>query len=474
MKKVISPLFFLFILSAGAQNVGIGTTTPTDKLHVIGNIRADTVKPNVIRYTPNAGPGKVMTSDAIGNASWQEVVATGGAGSTGVGYGSWGDCSMNGVSEYNPVADTTAQEDDYFGSSVSISGNYAFIGANFDDVGANQNQGSASIYQFNGSNWVVMEKITEAGGSAEDNFGSSVSVSGNFAAVSVPGDDEGGSNRGSVMMYHFNGSAWVFTQKLTDATGASGDNFGLSVSVSGNYLIVGAPDDDNAAVLDQGSISIFQYNGSSWVFMQKIFDATGTADDRFGFAVSISGSYCIAGAPEEANLTGSASIYQYNGSSWVLMQKLTDPAGQGFDNFGCSVSISGNFAVVGAFGDDNNRGSAVVFRLTGSSWPFMQKITEPTGSQNDLFGISVCLSGNYVIVGAAADNINLSIGQGSATIFTKIGAGWQKLQFISDPGGKQFDSFGISTSFDATTKRFLVGANGYADFSGKAVFGKLN
>ncbi len=124
--------------------VGIGIATPTEILHVTGNIKMDTAKPEAIKFTPNAGTGKILTSDANGNASWQASSVGGG-----VGFGAWGDCSTNSISEYNPVADTTGATGDFFGGSVSISGNYAIVGAANDDVGANVNQGSAVF--FNGT-----------------------------------------------------------------------------------------------------------------------------------------------------------------------------------------------------------------------------------------------------------------------------------------------------------------------------------
>ena len=189
MKKITMLLAIIIFVIANthAQNVGIGTTAPTEKLEVVGNIKADTLKPNALKFISNAGTGKILTSDAAGNASWQ----AGGS----VGFGPWGDCSMNAISEYNPVADTTGATSDNFGRSISISGSYAIVGADGDDVGANTNQGSASIYQYNGTNWVLMQKITDATGAANDFFGFSVSISGSYAIVGAYRDDVGGECR---------------------------------------------------------------------------------------------------------------------------------------------------------------------------------------------------------------------------------------------------------------------------------------
>ncbi|MBL0335526.1 MAG: FG-GAP repeat protein [Chitinophagaceae bacterium] len=280
---------------------------------------------------------------------------------------------MNGISEYNPVADPAGETVDHFGFSVSISGNFAIIGTPYDDL----TKGSASIYQYNGSNWVFMQKLTDATGVSGDLFGNSVSISGNYAIAGAPYATNGGNiYQGAVCIFQFNGSNWVLMQKITDPAGAAGDLFGSSVSVSGIYTVIGAVGDDELTA-DQGSASVYIYNGSSWLFMQKITDATGASTDFFGTSVSVSNNYIVIGAPSDVvgtnNYQGSASIYQYNGSSWVLMQKITDAGGAANDNFGSSVSISGNYVVMGAYYDNAGQGSVSFYQYNGSSWVLMQK-----------------------------------------------------------------------------------------------------
>lgn len=463
-----------------SQNLGIGTTTPVEKLHVAGNIKTDTLKPNAIKLTPNAGIGKILTSDANGNANWQNNSFASGN----IGYGVWGDCATNAnISEYQPVADATGAVGDNFGNSVSISGNYAIVGSPLNNIGANDNQGSASIYKWNGDSWIFMQKITDATGAAEDRFGYSVSISGNYAIVGAFWDDVGANaEQGSASIYRWNGSSWVLVQKITDATGAAEDNFGRSVSISGNYAIVGAWSDDIGGNVDQGSASIYQLNGSSWVLMQKITDATGAAGDYFGYSVSISGNYAMLGSSGNdigGNINqGSASIYQWNGSNWILMQKITDADGASGDNFGLSVSISGNNAIVGApsanVGATEDAGSACIYKWNGSNWVMIKKFIDASGGYEDYFGISVCISGNYAIVGTSKDNVGGNPDLGSCTIFLQFDNAWQKLQYLTEPNGENDNYFGCSVSIDGPGKRFMAGAGGFASYRGKVVFGKLN
>ncbi|MBS1754376.1 MAG: hypothetical protein KF741_06170 [Ferruginibacter sp.] len=481
MKKFLPLFLFLLVASMSrSQNVGIGTNNPSEKLHVVGNVKADTLKPSAFKLTSGAGEGKVLTSDANGNASWALNSNSG----SNIGYGVWGDCATNGnISEYQPVVDNSGSLGDFGGYSVCISSNFAIVGAPGDDVNTNPDQGSVSIYRHDENGWIKMQKITDAAGTSSDYFGSSVSISGNYAIVGAPSDDVGVNlDQGSASIYQYNGINWLLMQKITDADGAADDNFGISVSISGNYAIVGSHLDKVGTNANQGSASIYQYNGSSWVLMQKITDATGAANDNFGKSVSISGNYAIVGASNDDVGTntnqGSASIYRYNGSSWVLMQKITDATGAANDNFGTSVSIDNNYAIVGASSDDvgvnSNQGSASIYHYTASSWVLMQKITDVDGAANDNFGTSVSISGNYAIVGVTFDQMGANLNQGSARIYYRNGPLWRKLQNVVDPAGASGDVFGCSVSLDATTRRFLVGAYGVNNNMGIAVFGKIN
>ena len=336
---------------------------------------------------------------------------------------------------------------DGFGFSVSISGDVALVGAWLDeDNGADS--GSAYVYRYNGSSWVEEQKLLASDGAFGEGFGNPVSISGDVALVGAPW-----LGVGSAYVYRYNDSSWVEEQKLLAFDCAEIGwpcMFGNSVSISGDVALVGAPGgvDD---VHYSGLVYVFRYNGSSWVEEQKLPASDGGYGQGFGYSVSISEEVALVGAREGKLLeSGSAYVFRYNGSSWVEEQKLLDSDAR-LDHIGKSVSISGDVALVGAFGDDDNAldsGSTYVFRYNGNSWGQELKLFASDRSEGDRFGFSVSISGEVAIVGAPGHN--------QAYVFHYNGSSWvQKLKlFASDRS--EGDGFGTSVSISGDVA--LVGA----------------
>jgi hypothetical protein len=291
---------------------------------------------------------------------------------------------------------------------VSISGETAIVGAqNEDEKGTNS--GSAYIFERVGGSWSEKAKLTASDGEDSDYFGNAVSISGDRAIVGAQYEDEKGTNSGSAFIFERVGGSWSQKAKLTASDGDDLDYFGYSVSISGDTAIVGAHrEDQNGA--DVGSAYIFERDAGSWSELTKLTASDGSDGDNFGYSVSISGDAAIVGAIyEDASglYSGSAYIFERDGGSWSEKAKLTASDGEHFDHFGNSVSISGDRAIVGAHYEDENgpdSGSAYIFERDGGSWSELTKLTASDGAHSDHFGVSVSISGDTSIVGASSDN----------------------------------------------------------------------
>jgi hypothetical protein len=238
--------------------------------------------------------------------------------------------------------------------------------------------------------------------------------------------------------------AWLEIAKLLASDGAANDVFGLSVSISGDYAIVGAGYDDDF----KGSAYIFKRDGFFWKEQAKLVASDGAAEDLFGWPVSISGDYAIVGAMGDDDIKGSAYIFKREGTSWKQEAKLVALDGAAHDQFGWPVSISGDYTIIGADNDDdkgNCSGSAYIFKRDGTSWSQEAKLVASDGEEWDFFGNSVSISGDSAIVGANCDDVN-GYDSGSAYIFRREGTSWKQEAKIVASDGVAGDNFGDPVS----------------------------
>ncbi len=214
---------------------------------------------------------------------------------------------------------------------------------------------------------------------------------------------------GAAYVYRWNGTSWLERQELTASDRAIGDYFGCSVSISGDTLIVGAYGADST----MGAAYIYKWNGSNWLERQELMASDRAIADQFGISVSISSGSLIAGANGANGSKGAAYIYQWNGLSWLERRELTSADRVVADAFGSSVSISGDIAIAGMYGDDSFKGSACVFKEGGLNWIEERRLLATDGIAGDYFGFSVSNSGDTSLIGAYRENGN----KGAAYIF---------------------------------------------------------
>ncbi len=354
------------------------------------------------------------------------------------------------------AASDGAANDDY-GGSVSVSGNgtTVVVGSTGSTVGANAYQGSAYVYIWSGSAWTET-KLVASDGAASNQFGCSVAISSDGSTVVV-----GTNGPGKVYVYKWSGSAWVET-KLTASDGKQiGDS--VAVSSDGTTVVAAASTDDIVAV-DQGSVYVFKWSGSAWT-ETKLVASDGAAYDYLGgsadsLSVSSDGNTVVAGSESDdigANASqGSAYIFKWNGSAWAET-KLTASDGTANDYYGESVDIStdGLTVVVGA--PNANKGVVYIYKFSGSSWGETKLIASDEATKvNSSFGnyVSVSSDGQSLAVG---DNSDGSFYQGSAYVYKWNGSAWIETKLTAADGAAS-DYYGQSVAISSDGSTVAVGA----------------
>ena len=326
---------------------------------------------------------------------------------------------------------------------------------------------------------VQQAKLVPADGKFLDRFGTWVDIDGDTAAVGAFGADALGSDSGAVYVYRYDGTSWAQEQKLTASDGTGGDFFGISVALDGDTLIVGANLED-AAGADSGSAYVFTRSGTTWTEEAKLVAPDGAQQDRFGYAVDLSGDTVVVGAlDDDDNGPGSGAAYVFTrlGTAWSFEQKLLALDGQASDHLGEAVAVDGDTVVVGAKGDDDsgtNAGSGYVFSRDGTTWTQEAKLLAPDGAQDDEFGFAVGVSADRVVIGAHLDD-DSGADSGSVHVYRRAaGPVWgHETKLLASDGGAG-DHFGSSLDLDGPI--LAIGARYDDDLGGDSgstyVFGR--
>ena len=265
-------------------------------------------------------------------------------------------------------------------------------------------------------------------GAFGDGFGFSVAISGSIAVIGAPAHDENGINSGSAYVFRFDGFEWVEEQELLASDPTFTDGFGLGVAVSGECILVGASGDDSVDrrdfICDSGAAYVFRFNEEAelWEEETKLTASDAVCGDHFGISVSISGGTMLIGADfddDNGFTSGAAYVFRFDQkeSEWAEEQKLLASAGQPGDQFGDTVTMDADLAVVGAWKADpvgSSSGAAYVFRRNALGvWIEQCKLVPDPNPWTQIFAKSVDIDGRRVIIGATGEDQQ----QGAAYIF---------------------------------------------------------
>lgn len=264
-------------------------------------------------------------------------------------------------------------------------------------------------------------------------------------------------------------STTVETALVTAADVAAADDFGTTVAMEGPTMVVGAPFADIAGVLNQGAVYVFELVGGTWLQVQKLTAADGTANDLFGWSVAIAGDRLVIGA-EEANVgandaQGAAYIFERTGGVWLQVHKFTESTSiQNQAEYGASVAVQGDWVVVGApAADSAQHGRAFVYhRDEGGpgAWGRVAELADDIFDTNAGFGSAVALDGEFLVVGARLlDRVSGTFqNEGGAYVFRRdAGHNWDQVGKLFRTGALDNERAGCSVAIRGT--RVVVGAN---------------
>ena len=346
--------------------------------------------------------------------------------------------------EQQGIAASDGVNFDWFGGTVSLSGDTAAIGA------AGDGDGSMYVVTEAGGVWSEEQKLTAWDEDTTVMFGASVSVDGDTAIAGTPGTSVGiEETSGFAYVFTRSGGVWTGQQKLTPSDGESADHFGDAVSVEGDTAAVSAPtDDDNGS--RSGSVYVFTRAAGVWTEEQKLTASDAASSDVFGRSVDLSGDTLVVGAPGEHGFTGAAYVFTRTDGAWTEEQKLTASDAAFGDELGSSIGVDGDTVIVGAWVQDG--GAAYVFVRADGVWSEEAKLTADDGEDGDDFGFSVSVDQDLALIGAPDGG---PFEDGAAYLFSRAGGVWNQQQRLVPDAGNGARS-GSAVSLWGTTA--LVGA----------------
>jgi trimeric autotransporter adhesin len=417
---------------------------------------------------------------------------------------------------------TNAGSNDQFGFSAAISGDTIVIGAPGEDSNSTgvgsaptesaEDSGAAYVFVRSNGSWTQQAYLKASNTEAYDGFGSTVAISGGTIIVGAVGEDSNGISQadnsalfsGAVYIFHRSGSNWSQQAYLKAPRPVQSYNFGNSVGISGDSIVVGSVRDAGTGGSQSGAAYVFTRTSSTWTLQATLKASNAAISDFFGDSVAISGETIVVGAHgEDSNGTGGPSdnTVSSSGAAYVFVRangawsqqaylKASNPGAT--DVFGRAVAIWGDTIVVGARGEDSNgssqtdnsageSGAAYVFSRTGTTWTQQAYLKASNPGIGHSFGFSVAISRDTIVVGAPSE-MSEGIGvngtqtnnpngpgalSGAAYVFTRSAGVWTQQAYLKANATILDFNFGhsVGVASDALSGTSIVVGAIHPDFN---------
>lgn len=314
-----------------------------------------------------------------------------------------------------------------FGAPVAIESD-TFLIADTKDAEKAAGAGAVYVFESTGDTWTQSQKLFANDSDQGDGFGTSISVDGDTAFVGARFDDENGEFAGAVYVFEQSGGTWSQTRKLTPSDASAKARFGSSVAFTGSTAVIGAYKDPEEGEF-AGAIYVFEKVAGTWTEQQKLTPSDAKADELFGGAVGLSPDEqtAIAGTildSEHGTNAGAAYVFERSGGNWSEQQKLTPTGLDADDRFGSSVAFFKDTALIGAFGDSEaafEAGAAYLFEQAGGTWSQSERLVASDPDSQANFGISAASGSTMGFVGADGLTVGNQGSVGAAYVFEDIG-----------------------------------------------------
>ena len=357
-----------------------------------------------------------------------------------------------------------------FGVSVAAVADTIFVAAS-PMRGAKSRPGTVHVFERRQSRWVRTAELSVPEATVEDSFGISMAADGNTLVVGAQFADSRGRDAGLAYVFERRGARWSQAAVLSASDAAADDQFGLTVSVSGDTIVVGARLADGRG-MDAGAAYVFARQDGRWQQAGKLTASDAARGDLFGRA-SLDKNAMVVSADlndDKGSNAGKAYAFENRQGAWVEIATLGATDGAAGDEFGLSLALAGGTAVFGAIGSDSrgeDSGAVYVFERLKGQWAQTARITASDWAKRQGFGSAVAASADTIVIGAPND-AGRGEAAGAAYVFERGAGQWTQAAKLTASDAAAASLFGSTVAISGTTIVVGMQLNGDGKHSGAA------